>query len=47
MDFDINFWRSVQTVVGFVIFLGLVAWAYSRRNAAEFERAGREALEHD
>lgn len=47
MDIDINFWRSVSTVVGFAAFLGLVAWAYSRNNAARFEEAARQPLELD
>ena len=33
MDFDINTLRSVATVVSFITFMGIVAWAWSRRNA--------------
>jgi cytochrome c oxidase cbb3-type subunit IV len=36
---DINFLRSAVTVVSFVTFLGIVAWAWSRRNKAGFEEA--------
>ncbi len=41
MEFDVNTLRSLVTVVGFVTFIGIVVWAYSRRNAADFEEAGR------
>lgn len=30
------------TVVSFVLFIGIVAWAYSRRRAPGFEAAARE-----
>ena len=37
MDFDINTLRSLATVVSFVTFIGIVVWAYSGRNADDFE----------
>jgi cytochrome c oxidase cbb3-type subunit 4 len=36
---DINVMRSAVTVVSLLIFLGIVAWAWSKRNRAEFEDA--------
>ena len=39
MEMDINFLRSVVTVAGLVIFLGIVVWAYSKRNKASFDEA--------
>lgn len=36
---DINVMRSAVTVVSLLIFLGIVAWAWSKRNRAAFEDA--------
>ena len=36
---DINDLRSIVTVVSLFTFLGIVAWAWSRRNQAGFEEA--------
>lgn len=38
---DINILRSAFTVVSFALFLGIVYWAYSRRNAARFNEAAQ------
>jgi cytochrome c oxidase cbb3-type subunit 4 len=38
---DINTLRSVATVASFFTFLGILVWAYSRRNAADFEEAAQ------
>ncbi len=47
MDFDINTLRSLATVVSFVTFIGIVVWAYSGRNADDFESAARLPFEQD
>ncbi len=39
MELDTNTLRSLATVVSFVTFMGIVAWAWSRRNARDFEEA--------
>ncbi len=39
MEFDVNTLRSMATVVSFITFIGIVVWAYSRRNAASFDEA--------
>ncbi|MDO8263512.1 MAG: cbb3-type cytochrome c oxidase subunit 3 [Gallionella sp.] len=39
MELDINTLRSLATVVSFIAFIGIMVWAYSRRNAADFEEA--------
>jgi len=39
MEPDINTLRSLATVVSFITFIGIMVWAYSRRNAADFEEA--------
>lgn len=39
MELDINTLRSWATVASFITFIGIMVWAYSRRNAADFEEA--------
>jgi cytochrome c oxidase cbb3-type subunit 4 len=39
--------QSVWTVVVMVLFLGIVAWAYSSKRKAEFDDAARLPLEDD
>jgi cytochrome c oxidase cbb3-type subunit 4 len=38
---DINTLRSTVTVLTFVIFLGIIWWAMSRRNQANFDEAAQ------
>jgi cytochrome c oxidase cbb3-type subunit 4 len=38
---------GIITVIAFASFLGLVAWAWSRRNRARFESASRLPLEDE
>jgi cytochrome c oxidase cbb3-type subunit 4 len=47
MDFDVNTLRAMATVLSFMTFIGIVVWAYSRRNAADFEEASRLPFEQD
>jgi cytochrome c oxidase cbb3-type subunit 4 len=47
MELDINTLRSMATVVSFVTFIGIIVWAYSRRNAADFEEAANLPFEQD
>ena len=47
MELDINTLRSIVTMATFVTFIGIVAWAYSRRNAADFEEAANLPFEQD
>ena len=47
MDLDINMLRSLTTVVGLVTFIGIIGWAFSRRNAADFEQAAKLPFEQD
>jgi cytochrome c oxidase cbb3-type subunit 4 len=44
---DINTLRIAATVVSFVTFIGILAWAYSRRNKAAFEAAGQIPFTQD
>ena len=41
MELDINTLRSIVTVVSFIVFIGIFAWAYSSRHAADFEEASK------
>ncbi|MBL0943982.1 MAG: cbb3-type cytochrome c oxidase subunit 3 [Hydrogenophaga sp.] len=38
---DINTLRSLVTVISLGVFVGIVAWAWSRRNQARFDEAAR------
>jgi cytochrome c oxidase cbb3-type subunit 4 len=38
---DINTLRSAVTVISLLVFLGIVAWAWSRRNRERFDEAAR------
>ena len=42
-----SFFSSVMTVVMLVVFLGIVAWAYSSKRRAAFDEAARVPLEDD
>jgi cytochrome c oxidase cbb3-type subunit 4 len=44
---DVIVMRSIFTVACLGVFVGIVAWAYSRRNKAQFEEAGRLPLAED
>jgi len=44
---DYGFYSSVLTVVMLIVFLGIVAWAYSGKRRAAFEDAARVPLEED
>ena len=44
---DINLLRSIVTVVAFVLFIGIVAWAWSNRNKTRFEEAAQLPFEED
>lgn len=44
---DINDLRSAVTVISLLTFLGIVAWAWSRRNQDRFEEAARLPFEDE
>jgi cytochrome c oxidase cbb3-type subunit 4 len=44
---DINFIREAITVVSFVVFIGILAWAYSPANRERFEQDARLPFEED
>ena len=47
MDLDINTLRSIATVAGLITFIGILIWAYSNRNAANFEEAANLPFDQD
>jgi len=44
---DITTLRVAATVACFVVFIGIVVWAWSRRNATDFQEAARLPFEQD
>ncbi len=44
---DITILRIAATLVSFVTFIGIIVWAYSRRNTAGFDEAARLPFEQD
>lgn len=47
MELDLNFLRSAVTVASFIAFIGIVWWAYSRRNRAAFDEAAQLPFQSD
>jgi cytochrome c oxidase cbb3-type subunit IV len=47
MEFDINTGRAVVTVLSLVTFIGIMVWAYSSRNSADFEEAAKLPFDQD
>lgn len=44
---DINTLRSVVTVLTFIAFIGIVIWAMSRTNQADFDEAAKLPFRQD
>ena len=44
---DINDLRAIVTVVSFLVFIGIVCWAWSARRKKDFDEAARLALDDD
>jgi cytochrome c oxidase cbb3-type subunit IV len=44
---DVDALRSVMTVLSFIAFVAIVAWAWSARARPAFERAARLPFEED
>ncbi len=42
---DINTLRSIATVASLITFIGIVLWAWSGRNAKDFEKAANLPFE--
>jgi cytochrome c oxidase cbb3-type subunit 4 len=44
---DINVMRSLATVASLITFVGIWAWAWSRRNRSGFDEAAQLPFEQD
>ena len=44
---DINTWRSIVTLLALTAFVGIVVWAWSRRNQARFDEAANLPFRQD
>jgi len=44
---DVNDYRSIVTVISLVLFLGIVWWAWSKRNKAKFDDAAQLPFKED
>jgi cytochrome c oxidase cbb3-type subunit 4 len=47
MEFEVNTLRSLVTVISFLTFIGIIVWAYSRKNSADFDKAANLPFEQD
>lgn len=47
MELDINSLRSIATVAGLVSFIGIIVWAFARKNVDRFDQAARLPFEQD
>ncbi|WP_207160680.1 MULTISPECIES: cbb3-type cytochrome c oxidase subunit 3 [unclassified Rhodoferax] len=47
MEIDVNTARVVVTLLSFVMFIGIMVWAYSSKNASEFDEAGKLPFDQD
>ena len=44
---DVNDLRVLTTVLSFAVFIGIMVWAFSRRNKEDFETASKLPLDQD
>ena len=44
---DVNDLRIATTVVSFITFIGIMVWAFSRRNKKDFEEASKLPFDQD
>jgi cytochrome c oxidase cbb3-type subunit 4 len=44
---DINTLRAIVTLLTFAAFIGIVVWAWSRRNQASFDEAAKLPFRQD
>lgn len=47
MEFDVNTLRTLATVTSFITFVGIIGWAYARKNQSEFDKAANLPFEQD
>ncbi len=44
---DVTDLRIASTLISFVVFIGIMVWAFSRRNKEDFEAASKLPLDQD
>ncbi len=44
---DINILREIVTTVGLIVFIGIIVWAWRRRNTADFKEAADLPFKED
>ncbi|MBU3646874.1 MAG: cbb3-type cytochrome c oxidase subunit 3 [Limnohabitans sp.] len=44
---DVNDLRAITTVISFALFIGIMVWAFSRRNKEDFDAAAKLPLDQD
>jgi cytochrome c oxidase cbb3-type subunit 4 len=44
---DVNDLRALTTVLSFAVFIGILLWAFSKRNQQDFEEAARLPFDLD
>lgn len=44
---DINLLRSIATVAGFTVFIGIVVWVWRNRKSTDFKEAASLPFEED
>ena len=44
---DVNDLRVVTTVLSFAVFIGILVWAFSKRNKEDFDAAAQLPLDQD
>ena len=44
---DVNDFRVLFTLISFAIFIGIMVWAFSRRNKEDFEAAAKLPFDQD
>ncbi|HMN93708.1 MAG TPA: cbb3-type cytochrome c oxidase subunit 3 [Hydrogenophaga sp.] len=44
---DINDLRAIVTTVSLLVFVGIVVWAWSKKNQADFDEAARLPFKDD
>ena len=44
---DVNDLRVITTVLSFAVFVGIMVWAFYRRNKEDFETASKLPLDQD
>lgn len=47
MELDYGTWRGIYTVLVFVLFIGVVWWAYGKRRSKRFDEAANSIFDED